>query len=835
MAELSYVYHYDFIHNVMSNFFKDTLDYLSYVYPRFEYRLVGTYDKAVAYINSQSATSSEIDKPNLPAIILDPSGDFQLADPNVGGIQHWRFPNLASGMTKRIFNPIYMDEHVRLSPGFSRIKGSMEVVILLNSFYEYTDVRILLMQIFGGFDRWLYPSQFNTFIIMPEDLINYEYSNSVTGETYTVDWASAGAYETLVKTTNRNEWVFPVLIKPIVKMIGLSDGSEKYGGTDGLAEWRLTLELEYELEAPSFMIVETDFIADNLTLNIHVGSEYSSYTWQPPTNRMISHFEWVTGIVPQTHNTHFDLSQESQKVEDIKLVHKIRYFYAYTQADYDSTDNIIIPLEEIINNQVLLILNSRHGKLEYWDHWELDTTNNTLIIKRESVDFTSSELLEINVYRYEDSLLISHRPVITSTPSTTVDIRSSAYIYNVTAYDADVGDTLVFSLDTYPVGMTINPASGYLEWTAGVGDLGFEPVTVRVTDQDGLFDTQSFTLEIIDSNTAPQITSTPDGTIVSELEYVYNATAVDDQTGLIWSIESGPLNLSIDSSSGIVSWITTIDDIGINSVTIRVTDIYGLFDEQTFNIEVLSSNPAPISRWLFNSDGLDVDSVGTNNLTVFGSPVADTTEFIEGDQSVYFPFVSTSGHSLYINDVNLSSDFPFKSDSSSKDFTICFWYRGDPGSQNCTIVCKGFDSILTNQYSWAITINQGSYRLYMDRYNNNGTWQYVQLNQIVDWVEPNKWYHISVAVNAESNTVFSRIYNQTDNVQLTDKTSTFPIGDFIDSDGSFGIGGRMRFDETWGNHGLGVNDPARLDDMWIFDQILTNTQIDEIRNGTYSW
>ena len=45
---------YHFIHNVYANFFKDMLDYFSTtLYPRFEYRVVATYDKAVEYLSKR--------------------------------------------------------------------------------------------------------------------------------------------------------------------------------------------------------------------------------------------------------------------------------------------------------------------------------------------------------------------------------------------------------------------------------------------------------------------------------------------------------------------------------------------------------------------------------------------------------------------------------------------------------------------------------------------------------------------------------------------------------------------------------------------------------------
>jgi hypothetical protein len=73
----------------------------------------------------------------------------------------------------------------------------------------------------------------------------------------------------------------------------------------------------------------------------------------------------------------------------------------------------------------------------------------------------------------------------------------------VTANDADVLDVLTYSLDSAPVGATINPLTGAFSWTpASEFDLP-TTVTVRVTDDSpsALFDFKSF--DITDSSLVP--------------------------------------------------------------------------------------------------------------------------------------------------------------------------------------------------------------------------------------------------------------------------------------------------------------------------------------------
>ena len=76
------------------------------------------------------------------------------------------------------------------------------------------------------------------------------------------------------------------------------------------------------------------------------------------------------------------------------------------------------------------------------------------------------------------------------------------------------GDALTYSLDTPRPGMFIDPVTGLLQWTVLAGQEGANTVTVRATDPDGLFDTQTFDVIVPFPNRQPTITSTPstDGT-----------------------------------------------------------------------------------------------------------------------------------------------------------------------------------------------------------------------------------------------------------------------------------------------------------------------------------
>ncbi len=92
-----------------------------------------------------------------------------------------------------------------------------------------------------------------------------------------------------------------------------------------------------------------------------------------------------------------------------------------------------------------------------------------------------------------DAEPVNRAPTIVSTPVTTGTVNEP-YGYDIEADDPD-GDALAFSLDQAPTGMDVDPVSGLIEWTPASTQVGASTVTVRVTDPEGLSDTQSYTIE----------------------------------------------------------------------------------------------------------------------------------------------------------------------------------------------------------------------------------------------------------------------------------------------------------------------------------------------------
>lgn len=179
--------------------------------------------------------------------------------------------------------------------------------------------------------------------------------------------------------------------------------------------------------------------------------------------------------------------------------------------------------------------------------------------------------------------LLNHPPQITSTPVTT-GTESQAYGYQITATDAD-NHTLAYSLATAPDGMTINPATGLIQWTLPSTGGPFS-VVVNVNDGNGGTASQSFQLAL---NHNPHISSTPITGGTEGQAYRYQVTATDaDNDTLAYSLTTAPSGIAINPSSGLLEWLQPTVG-GPFNVAVSVTDGIGGTGSQAFAVQVTAA------------------------------------------------------------------------------------------------------------------------------------------------------------------------------------------------------------------------------------------------------
>ncbi len=195
----------------------------------------------------------------------------------------------------------------------------------------------------------------------------------------------------------------------------------------------------------------------------------------------------------------------------------------------------------------------------------------------DSYDFSDQQTFSITV------VLGNQRPQISTTPLPSGTINQ-LYTYDVDATDVD-GDVLSFSLDIAPVGMDIDKNSGVIQWMPSQGMQGEHNVSIRVADPSGLFDIQTYQLSIV--NQGPQITSMPGNSAVEGVAYNYDVDAFDpDDDVVTYNLVSAPQSMTIDTTTGLVSWMPGSADVGAQTIIVSAADSAGASQQQTFTVLV---------------------------------------------------------------------------------------------------------------------------------------------------------------------------------------------------------------------------------------------------------
>ena len=217
---------------------------------------------------------------------------------------------------------------------------------------------------------------------------------------------------------------------------------------------------------------------------------------------------------------------------------------------------------------------------------------------------------------------INHAPTFTST-AVTKDNAGSAYTYNITTADPDVGDTRTISASTLPNWLIFQDNGNGTATLTGTpnNNVNNPNITLTVQDAGGLTSTQIFTIGI---NHAPTFTSTAIAKDNVSSLYTYNITTTDPDTGDTRTISASTLPSWLtfqDNANGTATLTGTPNNSVSNpNITLMVQDAGGLTSTQIFTIGI---NHAPT----FTSTAVTKDNAGsiyTYNITTTNPDIGDT-------------------------------------------------------------------------------------------------------------------------------------------------------------------------------------------------------------------
>ena len=166
--------------------------------------------------------------------------------------------------------------------------------------------------------------------------------------------------------------------------------------------------------------------------------------------------------------------------------------------------------------------------------------------------------------------------------------------------DVDQGDSLTYTASlssgaTLPSWLSFNAATQTFSGTPTNSDVGTIDVIATATDSGTQSVSDTFSITITNTNDAPEITSTPVTSINEDELYSYYFFYRDVDLGdqVTVSIESKPDWLSFDPSIRRLYGTPENNEVGVHSVAVKVTDVYGATGEQSFSIKVDNQNDAP--------------------------------------------------------------------------------------------------------------------------------------------------------------------------------------------------------------------------------------------------
>ncbi len=190
--------------------------------------------------------------------------------------------------------------------------------------------------------------------------------------------------------------------------------------------------------------------------------------------------------------------------------------------------------------------------------------------------------------------------------------------------------------------MTINSATGLISWIPNSTQTGNTTVVVLAGDGKDTA-SQTWTIYVASVNDTPQINLMADN---KNALTVYEDTAVftlvlssvnisdTNSTDTIGALNVTVLNndlvkVSVDKSSGsqhILSFMVFKDVYGVDTMTIRVTDMFGAYSEQNFVLTILNVNDTPIIT------STPVTNAIQNNLYSYQVTATDTDNQVIGYQ-----------------------------------------------------------------------------------------------------------------------------------------------------------------------------------------------------------
>lgn len=234
-----------------------------------------------------------------------------------------------------------------------------------------------------------------------------------------------------------------------------------------------------------------------------------------------------------------------------------------------------------------------------------------------------------------------------------------------------------------------------------------------------------------------------------------------------------------------------------------------------------ANDPDVVALYRFESGALTTDSSGNGNtLTDVNTVAEDTTNEKEG--ACCADFTKANSEVLYRTDANLSSNFPLKSGTSNKKFTISAWIRLK------SVVPAGAYYVIFSKYgsglmSFWMGLNEDEKLMFSLGYNNGDSEELSSPHASA--LSTNTWYRATISYDDSDKSYAIRIRDANGSVVGTDLTGNTTNNINVEG-GRIGIG--AAYWTSWVQYFDGL-----IDELVVFKRVLSATEITAIAKGQY--
>jgi len=247
---------------------------------------------------------------------------------------------------------------------------------------------------------------------------------------------------------------------------------------------------------------------------------------------------------------------------------------------------------------------------------------------------------------------------------------------------------------------------------------------------------------------------------------------------------------------------------------VTLTAKYGVFGAGNRFVD----DPNCVALWTFEEETLDQDVLSTNHLENEGVTVR-LDDFKEGAGCA--DFEANQQDYMYIQDEDLAEGFPSKS-AGGMDFqmSMCFWMKLESNAYLPTMISKYMT--ISDDRSWRFWVNYDYLELSMGYDGGDDFYSYV-VDDTEQPMQTGTWYHVAFTYDEADMSFHVRIWDDTAGALRYDiKSQAFEPMAVTKAPLVFG----NVLLKSWYFDGL-------LDEVVVFKDVLTDDEIDQIRQGAY--